>query len=126
MSATITEWNQREVIEAVASDVEEKLTMAGQLVEGKARTNLTRVKIPEWGRKYRWALAFTTLTSFVQRKGKTIEAHIGMGQYSPFTGKVSSHYGFYIEMGSSKFSAHPWLRPALLQNVQNIRRILGS
>jgi hypothetical protein len=49
-----------------------------------------------------------------------------MRKFSPFTGKMSSHYGFYIEMGSSKFPAHPWLRPALLQNLQNIRRILGS
>ena len=126
MTTTITEWNQREVFEAVASDVEEKLAMAGELVEGKARTNLTRVKIPEWGRKYRWALAFTTLTSFVERQGNTIEAHIGMQTYSPKFGTQSLHFGFYIETGSSKFAAHPWLRPALLHNLNNIRRILAS
>lgn len=117
--STITEWNQTEVIAAVRAQVAEQLATAGKIVEVDARRRLLGIKTPEFGHTYRQALARYRLTSYVAAERNAITAYIGIPR-----GPKGGDYGFWIEIGSRKYAAHPWLRPALLNNLQDIRRLL--
>lgn len=118
--SVIREWRQREVIGEIAAQVESDLEVAAKVVEVDARRRLLAIHDPEWGRGYRKLLALFRLTSFVERDGTTVEAGIGM------TGRKEGWLGFYIEVGSRTAPAHPWLRPALLTNLENILTLLGE
>lgn len=115
----IQEWRQDAVVEEVAAEVEQNMETAAKVVEVDARKNLLRISDPEWGAAYRKMLALYRLTSFVTRQGLMIEAGIGIPG-----GKKGSDYGFWIEIGSHTAKAHPWLRPALLNNLRNLLQII--
>jgi len=116
----ITRWRQREVIEEITAQVESDLEIAAKVVEVDARRRLLKIHDPEWGRGYRKLLALYRLTSFVQRSRGAVEAGIGIPP-----GKTGD-LGFWIEVGSKTAAAHPWLRPALLTNLENIMALLGG
>ena len=116
----IREWRQREVIEEIMVQVESSLEVAAKMVEVDARRRLLAIHDPEWGRGYRKLLALFRLISFVERDSKAVEASIGM------TGRKEGWLGFYIEVGSKTAPAHPWLRPALLTNLESILALLGK
>jgi hypothetical protein len=44
------------------------------------------------------------------------------------TGRVGTNvqYGRWLELGTSRVDARPWLRPALMSSRQKIERILGA
>lgn len=117
----IDEWNQREVIDQVGDLLEGRMGAATQIVENDARRNLLNIRAPDIypGRAYRWYLATFELTSRVERDKKSITGYIGIPK-----GREGDRYGFYIETGSSEAPPHPWLRPALLDNAQKIRKVL--
>lgn len=117
--SVIREWRQREVIEEIMIQVEADLATAAKVVEVDARRRLLAIHDPEWGRGYRKLLALFRLISFVERDGMVVEAGIGM------TGRKEGWLGFYIEVGSKTAPAHPWLRPALLTNLDNILALLS-
>lgn len=117
----IDQWRQAELIEEVAAFVEGNMETAAKVVEVDARRRLLKISEPEWGAAYRKLLALYRLTSIVERTGMTVEAGIGMPP-----GKKGSSYGFYIETGSRTAPAHPWLRPALLNNLHTILGLLTS
>lgn len=117
---TILEWRQDEVIAEIADEVAASMEIAAKVVEVTARRNLLKISEPEWGAGYRAILANYRLTSFVERSATTIEAGVGL------PGGKAGHDGFYIETGSRTAAAHPWLRPALLHNLQNIMRLLSG
>ena len=35
------------------------------------------------------------------------------------------HYAAYVEGGTAKMAAQPYLRPALMENIKNIRKVFG-
>lgn len=117
--STIQEWRQAEVIEEITVYVEANMATAAKVVEVDARRRLLSISDPEWGAAYRKLLALYRLTSIVERDGTTIEGGIGMPP-----GRKGSSYGYYIETGSRTAPAHPWLRPALLNNLRNILQII--
>lgn len=121
----VVEWNDAELKALIADEVEDRLREAGELVEGKARTNLDRVLDPKWGRKYRRKLAFEGLTTHMRVEYNFIAAIVGMKLNVEGFG-YSKHFGFYIETGSSRYAAQPWLRPALLMNLNNIKKLFDS
>jgi hypothetical protein len=121
VSKHITEWNQTQVIEQIAAEVEANMETAAKVVEVDARHRLLRVRQPEFGAGYRRVLALFRLTSVVTRDGNAIEGWIGIPP-----GDKGGHYGFYIETGSSTAPAHPWLRPALFGNMRNILQLLSG
>jgi hypothetical protein len=71
-------------------------------------------------------LAFNNLVSFVQEEKKAVVAYVEMKVFSQYFGKSSEHFGFYIETGSQTAPAQPWLRPALLHNLRNIKRLFDD
>ena len=115
----IVRWNQREVVNAIASHVQENMEEAAKLVETDARHRFLRIREPEFGLKYRRYLALYRLTSVVGRDGNAVEAAIGITK-----GKKGGDYGFWIEVGSKTAPAHPWLRPALMTNLRDVMRII--
>lgn len=117
--SVIREWRQREVIEEITAQVESDLRVAAKVVEVDARRRLLAIHDPEWGRGYRKLLALFRLTSFVERSRDAVEAEVGIPKGK--TGDV----GFWIEVGSKSAPAHPWLRPALLTNLENILTLLS-
>ena len=117
----VTEWKQRELVEAIAAQVTENMEAAAKVVEVDARHRLLAIRDPEFGRGYRRMLALYRLTSFVKRAGNAIEAQIGIPK-----GEKGGDYGFWIEVGSKTAAAHPWLRPALATNLRTIMALLGG
>lgn len=124
----ITKWEPDKLKEAIKADMMERLQMAAEVVEGQARTNLTRVNEPAWGRKYRWHLAFDGLDVVTETEGGDLVASVGMKRTQTFEEetKTSKHFGFYIEVGSRKWPARHWLRRAFYNNLRNIAAILGA
>ncbi|MBN1248468.1 MAG: hypothetical protein JXC32_12470 [Anaerolineae bacterium] len=116
----MSEWRQREVVEAVKAYVTDGMETAAKVIEEDARKNLLRVREPEFGVGYRRVLALYRLTSLVKAAGMVIEAQIGIPR-----GEKGGDYGFWIETGSKTAGAHPWLRPALAKNLRNIVGLLG-
>ncbi len=116
---SIVEWNQAEVVAAVRAQIAERLATAGKIVEVDARRRLLKIKAPEFGRKYRLVLALYRLTSYVDVEKNAITAHIGIPR-----GPKGGDYGLWIELGGYKYAAHPWLRPALKNNLRDIRSLL--
>ena len=118
----IDKWNQKAVVEEIAAEVEISMETAVKMVEVDARRRLLAIGDPSWGAGYRRLIALYRLTSFVQREGLAIVGAIGV---PPDPRSGSDHMGFYIETGSTTAPAHPWLRPALLTNLQNIVGLLS-
>jgi len=119
--STISEWRQREVIEEITAEVAANMEIAAGVVEVDARKRLLRIQEPEFGRAYRRVLALYRLISQVVIGKDAIEGQIGIPP-----GEKSSEYGFYVETGSHTYAAQPWLRPALLENLKDIIRLLAG
>lgn len=125
----VVEWHPENVIDAVEAEVEAALRDGAELVKLDARRNLLRVREPEFGRRYRMRLALYELTSVcVKRKGRLIAFWVGIPKRF-VTGKKGTtekaqSYGYYIEVGTRRFPAHPWLRPALINNKDAIKALL--
>jgi len=120
--SAVAEWRQREVVEAVRSEVAANMELACKVVEVDARRRLLAIQDPEFGRGYRRILAMFRLISFVETEKKNVIAgHVGIPK-----GEKGGDYGFWIEIGSKTAPAQPWLRPALLTNLDNIMALLGE
>ena len=119
MSTPIAEWRQRQVVEEVKDFVATNMEAAAGVVEMDARRRLLAIVEPDFGRAYRRLLALGKLISQVVVEGDVVEGQIGIP-----TGDKGSDYGWWIEVGSKKWAAHPWLRPALMQNFKEILRLL--
>lgn len=122
MSA-IQEWHADEVIARFANATAESLEIAAKFVEEEARANLAAITDPGWGEAYRNEIVGRLLTSFVTKENKEIVAKIGVRVAG---GKGGEYHGYYIELGSSTAPAHPWLRPALFENLATIQQLLGE
>lgn len=116
----VSEWHAHVIVEAVADEVELRMEDAAKLVEMDARHRLLSIRDPEFGQGYRRVLALYRLTSQVKRTRDSIVGSIGIPR-----GDKGDSYGFYIETGSRTAGAQPWLRPALWENLETIRELLG-
>jgi hypothetical protein len=121
MSTAITEWNQRKIVTAVKAEVAANMEIAAAVVEVDARRRLLRIVEPEFGRAYRRVLALYRLISRVVIGENAVEGQIGIPP-----GKESGDYGFWIEVGSHTYAAQPWLRPALMDNLKDIIKLLAG
>jgi len=121
MSTAIAEWNQRKVVTAVKAEVAANMEIAATVVEVDARRRLLRIVEPEFGRAYRRVLALYRLISRVVVSENAVEGQIGIPP-----GKEGGDYGFWIETRSHTYAAQPWLRPALMDNLKNILKLLAG
>jgi len=117
----VTQWKQAELIEAVKAQVTRGMEDAAKLVEVDARHRLLRIRQPDFGQGYRRVLALYRLKSSVKSEARAVEARIGIPP-----GEKGGDYGFFIEVGSRTAPAHPWLRPALLENLKDVLRLVGG
>lgn len=117
----ITEWNAPAVIDFFSARIAASMEIAVKVVEEAARDNLAEIDDPPWGAGYRNEIVGRMLTSYVEKQDKAVLGHVGVRVGS---GKGGSLHGFYIEFGSSTAPAHPWLRPALYDNKDDILKIL--
>jgi len=115
----ITEWRAKELIDTIAAHVEENMEAATKVVEVDARHRMLSIREPEFGTGYRRVLALYRLKSIVKREGMDVVGKVGIPP-----GEKGGSYGYYIEVGSRTAPAHPWLRPALLTNLQTIIKLL--
>lgn len=106
---------KRRVIETLTANAEP----VGVFVEVEARRRLHAIEEPKWGRRYRQMDVSRLLTHQVVIEPNQVLIIIGVR-----TSPTSSRHGFYIEMGSSRFPAHPYLRPALFDNRAKIKKML--
>lgn len=121
MSAIIQEWNTDAVVAFFGAQVAANLELACKFVEEEARGNLEAISEPEWGRPYRTEIVSRLLTSGVSAEGKGYAGVVGVAKSG---GKGGDYHGFFIEVGSSTAPAHPWLRPALFNNLAAIKQLL--
>lgn len=115
------EWYPKQVVADVRAEVRDILETAGEVVRVDARSNLLRVKEPEFGKKYRAILALYRLKSILVEDRNSIEVKIGIPK-----GEKGDRYGYYIELGSSTAPANPWIRPALDKNLKNIMQLFNT
>lgn len=106
---------KRELLDRVADSGQ----AVGEFVRKDARRRLGGISDPEWGKAYR---SFVSgLTSFeVEKKTREVVITVGV------RGGYSRWHGYYIEVGTSRRPAHPWLRPAVFENGRQIVGILSG
>lgn len=119
---TVTKWTPDEVKKMVVERIEPGMDMAGKFVEDQARRKLDGIKNPDTKRdkNYRAYLSGWVLTHTVEAINGGLLTRIGMqiGQQG------QRFHGFYIETGSSKIAAQPYLRPALFNNISDVLGII--
>lgn len=118
---TIAKWRPNVVVEAIKDELVENMELACKVVEVDARRRLLAIQDPKFGRGYRRILAMFKLTSSVEVENRAVVGHVGIPK-----GEKGGDYGFWIEIGSRTAPAHPWLRPALLNNKREILKLLGG
>jgi hypothetical protein len=119
--AIIQEWHADAVVAFFGAKVAANLELAGKFVEEEARGNLAAISEPEWGRGYRNEIVGRLLTAGVIPEGKGYAAVVGVAKAG---GKGGDYHGFFIEVGSATAPAHPWLRPALFNNLAAVKQLL--
>jgi len=117
----VTKWHPERVREAVLDELQANGEIVGKFVETEARQRLHAITEPEWGEKYRRLIVGRLLTNVVEREAKAVVITVGVR-----TGKEGRHYGFYIETGTRKQPAHPFLRPAVFDNRREIVALLAG
>lgn len=94
--------NSKRVSDAIKKGIAQSLKLSGVLVEGDAKriapvdTGLLRLRI------------------YSKSDDKSAQILTGV------------EYGPYVELGTSRQTAQPFLRPALLRNVNNIKTVFQS
>lgn len=117
----IVEWKTKAVKDAVVEQLTRNMEAACHVVMTDARARLKAIRDPEWGRRYRTEVLARRLKFVVSREGNAIVGLIGV-----VPGPKGDEYGYYVEVGSRTAPAHPYLRPALMQNLKTITQILNS
>ena len=119
----IVEWHAERIMQAVIEKIARNAPDAAYFIETDARRRLDAIRTPDTprDRNYRFYLSKWMLTHVVQRlEGKALMVAVGMR-----IGKGGQkHHGWWIERGSSSAPAHPYLRPAVLQNARDIIELL--
>lgn len=120
MSGYIKNWKQREFLAKVSGIVADNLYQAAQYAADRARelapkaTGLMVKNI---------AIAVETTA-----QGNTIEARMGVKKgYVRTRGgetKKAPPYGYFLELGTSKMAARPFLRPAVFGHAKEIVKII--
>ncbi len=93
--------------------------VVGQFVEGEAKRRLLAIQDPDWGAQYRGYVA-RLLDNEVKAERRRVSIRVGVR-----TGYTKWH-GYYIELGTSRRAAHPFLRPAVFENGAKILALLGG
>jgi len=121
----IIKWDPGAVREAALADLQTNAEIAGKFVETEARRRFDAITTPDnWKAvNYRRFLSKWLLTHTVETTAKEVVIRVGMRRRPE---KGGDHHGFYIEIGSRKAPAHPYLRPAVFDNGDLIVALLSG
>jgi len=114
-------WKPESFKKQLIADLVQNGEIVGKFVETEARRRLLAIRDPEWGEAYRSKLVARLLTYEVKTSPKEVTINVGVR-----TSSSGSWHGYYIELGSSKFGPHPFLRPAVFQNAAKIVALLSG
>jgi hypothetical protein len=114
-------WDPDEFKKKLISDLAENGEIVGKFVENDARQRLLAIKDPKWGEAYRNRYVARLLSYEVIVKPKEVVINVGVRPSS-----TSRRHGFYIEIGTKKWPAHPFLRPAVFMNAAKIVALLAG
>ena len=117
----IRKWRPQAVRQAVLAELEQNAEIVGKFVETEARKRLYAIEEPEWGEKYRRLIVGRLLTYVVKREAKAVVITVGVAG-----GEKGKYYGFWIETGTRRQPAHPYLRPAVYNNAREIVKLLAG
>lgn len=96
--------------------LEENGQVVGEFVRSEARKNLGKIEQPKWGEAYR-SLVAGLLSYEVEKIQNGVEVRVGP------RGGYNKWHGFYIELGTSRQPPHPFLRPAVFNNLKKIKQL---
>lgn len=118
-NAVKIKWNGDKVLSKLDKTVERKMALIGEVVRAEA---VKSVSMP-------------TSTLGPSSPGDPPHIDTGKLRQSIFRKMISStevivgtplRYGYWLELGTAKMAARPFLRPALYNSLQKIRRIWGG
>jgi len=109
------------VREAVIGELMASGKVVGKFVETEARRRLHAIAEPEWGERYRRLIVGRLLTFVVEREARAVVITVGVRR-----GEKGRYHGFYIETGTRRQPAHPFLRPAVFDNAKEIVGLLAG
>lgn len=136
----ITKWEPARVKKMAIEAIMSRAGDVGKFVETEARRGLEAISTPDTPRdkNYRAFLSNQILTHKIEQRDKEIIIIVGMkntviyksrkkGEKGKLQTKTGlNKYGFYVEIGSRKAPAHPYLRPAVFNNAREIVGMLGD
>jgi hypothetical protein len=109
-------WTPREFKRELVAQLAANGQAVGEFVRRDARARLAGIPEPEWGAAYRRMVA--GLVSYeITSSLREVVVEVGV------RGGYIRWHGYYIEVGTSRQPAHPWLRPAVFNNLPAIRRL---
>lgn len=109
-------WTPQEFKRELIGQLADNGQIVGEFVRADARKRLAGIADPAWGQAYRSYVA--GLVSYeVEAGANEVRVTVGVrGGYTPY-------HGFFIEVGTSRQPPHPWLRPAVFNNLSKIRSL---
>jgi len=105
----VKEWHKKEFMAKVSGKVADNLYRACQFAADQARARAPRGAT---GR----LIANVDIDVEVTARDEVIEGRVGV--------RKKIYYAWFIEMGTSKMAARPFLRPAVFENAQEIVRLI--
>jgi HK97 gp10 family phage protein len=103
----ITDWNPRRVKAMVSGNVVRNMDRACQFAVEEAKANV----------RVRTGTVQFHIAYEVEARGDVVEGRVGVEKGEAF-------YGYFLELGTRKMSARPFLRPAVFGNAATIVRII--
>lgn len=114
-------WKADELTKKLLGDLSSNAEIVGKFLETDARRRLLAINDPKWGAKYRSQVVARLLAYEVETKPREVIIKVGVR-----TSGSERHHGFFIEFGSRTAPAHPFLRPAVLENAAKIVALLSG
>lgn len=106
-------WTPEKFKKQLVADLKTNGQVVGELVRNDARRRLRSITDPDWGAEYRSFVA-GLVTYEIKSSSKEVAITVGV------KGGRTKWHGFYIETGTTRRAAHPWLRPAVFENGKKI------
>lgn len=116
---TWKDWNPQRVKAHIAGTIVQNMEVACKFVEGQARSNARSAFTSRTGKTVRDISH--EISSEVGAFGNAIEGRVGV-----LKGKGKAWYAFFLEFGTRKMRARPFLRPAVFNNAREIVRIIAG
>jgi len=107
MTQIVQEWNAEELIAEISGRVVNGMDRACQFAAGE-----TRARAPKRTSRMEGNVDYEVVA-----RGNEIEGRVGMKGGKPF-------YWKFVEFGTRKMPAHPFIRPAVFENAATIVRLI--